>query len=363
MFSFPFSGEIKEENLLPCYFLYGEETFFAEQLVKELKKLLISPDEQGFNLERFDLQEARWADIIDLARTVPFFFSPWRIILVEADENAKGRLTSVEEEIIREYFSSPSSRTILVVVLGGKVKKTHPLVRFFSSLPSAAVRITEMKPLKEDGIISWIERRLGQAGKQASPEAMKRLAEIIGSDLRMVDNELEKIITFVDDKKVIDNEDVNLVCDWVKTFFEWELTNSLEKAEFRESLLILNNRFREGIRAEYILGTMANFFRDILLAKIWLKEGMDRKEIFATLKPRIQEKYRTLYATKFREFFSLVEEFSEEDLNHALAELGKIDLILKTSDSSAQVLLEGFVYDYCRRRKKRRLSVREKGRV
>ena len=364
-FSFLLGGEIREDHLSPCFFLYGEETYLAHQFVRQLKDVLILPDAQGFNLERFDLTDSRWADIIDLARTVPFFFSPWRIVIVEVFEGREDKLSSLEESIITDYLRSPAPKTVLVIIFSGKIKRYYPLVKFFASLPSSAVFLKELKALKGAGLFSWIDRKLEGLGKSATPEAKGRLAEIVGNDLQRIDNELEKLVTFVSERRVIDLDDVNQICDWVKTSVFWELSDCLEKADYEQTLIVLNRFFKEGFEPPFILGIMANFFRDLLLAKLWLGEERDKKEIFAELKPRIDEKFRSLYADKFKEFFALVEGVSEDDLTQAIGDLRKIDLLTKTSDASAQWLLERFIFDYCDRRNrrtgKRSLTWRERG--
>lgn len=364
-FSFLLGREIREDQALPGFFFYGEETYLAAEFVRQLREALISPEDQGFNLERFDLEDSRWPDIIDLARTVPFFFSPWRIVVVEVAEGSRDKLSALEENILKDYFRSPSPRTVVVVILFGRIKKAHPLVKFFSSFAPSTVFVKEIKPLRGGFLYSWMERKLEALGKRATPEAKRRLEEIIGSDLRRIDNELDKIADYMGERKVVDVEDVNQVCGWVKSFVEWELANGLEKANYEQALLVLNQSFREGEKPEYIMGIMANLFRDILLAKIWLRENRERKEIFADLRPQIQEKFRDLYAAKFKEFFSLVEGFSWEDLNLAIRELEAIDVAIKTSDASPQVLLETFVFEYCNRRKQKRagpgLTRKERG--
>ncbi len=364
-FSYLLGTDICEGDLLPCYFFYGQETYLARQFVNQLGDTLISPDARAFNMERFDLESHRWAEIIDLARTAPFFFSPWRIVVVEVSEGREDKLTSLEESIIKEYFLSPSQKTILVVIFSGNIKKFHPLVKFFASLPSDSVLLKDLKPLKEGGLSIWIDRKLEGLGKSATPEAKKRLAEIVGNDLQRIDNELEKLVTYVADRRIIDLDDVDQVCDWVRTFVYWELTDCLERADYDQTLVVLSRFFKEGVAAEYILGITANFFRDLMLAKLWLKENRDKKEIFADLRPRVGVMFKDLYARKFKEFFCLVEGFSETDLSRTVDELSNIDVLVKTSDAPAQVLLERFIFAYCsrrnRHREKKSLTWRERG--
>jgi DNA polymerase III delta subunit len=362
----PLAGEIREDRLAAGYVFYGEEDYLAEEFIRRLKRALISPDAQGFNLERFDLAVVRWPDIIDTARTAPFFFSPWRIVVVRAvEENREGKearegkggsrkLSSLDEKILREYFHSPASRTVLVVVISGRVKKTHPLVKFFDSLPRGAVVLKEVRPLKKGDLHAWMMQRLAPLGKSATPEALGRLEEVAGSDLRRIDRELEKIAAFAADRKTVDIEDVLQVCDWTKSFIEWDLAEALKRTDQRQSLLILNRAFQEGVRPEHILRVLANFFRDLLLAKLWLREGRDRKEIFAFLKPQIKEAFVKLYADEFKALFSLLERLSIGEINWAVRELEKIDFAIKTMDVSEQPLMETFVIEYCRRQQQPR---------
>jgi DNA polymerase III delta subunit len=373
----PLLGEIKEDRLAAGYFFYGEEDYPAELFIQRLKEVLIPPEAQGFNLERFDLAAVRWPDIIDSARTAPFFFSPRRIVVVRAveknregkegrtDRESFGKLSSLDEKVLREYFRSPASRTVLVIVVKGRVKKTHPLVKFFDSQPRSAVILKELKPLKGDGLQAWMRQRLDALGKSATQEALVRLEEVAGSDLRRIDREFDKIAVFAAERTKIDLKDILQVCAWTKDFIEWDLTDALKKGDQRKALLTLNRAFQEEERPENILRVLAKFFRDLLLAKLWLKEGRSRKEIFASLKPQIKESFGTLYADEFKALFSLLERMSLGEISWTIRELEKIDLSIKTADSSEQPLFERFVIEYCRRlqspREKRSAIWRGKG--
>ncbi len=360
MYSFLLNKTISESTVVPCYFFYGEENFLAHQFVSELKETLISEDVQEYNVERFDLDENSWAEVIDLARTIPFFLSPWRIIVVEVSQGKKESLSPAEQKILRDYFDSPSSRTVVVVVFSGKIKKNSSFFKFFSSLPSSVVLSKELRPLRQRALYAWMDKKFSAHGKTAAPDAMKRLEELTGNDLRRINSELEKLITYVGEKNAIELDDVNQVSGWVKTFYEWEISDSLSKADFDQCLVVLDNLFKEGIKPEYILGSVVRFFRDIFQAKLLIKEkDIDKKAIFRELRPHIQEKFGNFYTTKLKEFFSLVEKFSSKDLSHMLAKLEKIDLRMKTSSLNPKTLLESFLSEYCHFRERGRVTWRE----
>ena len=113
----------------------------------------------------------------------------------------------------------------------------------------------------------------------------------------------------------------------------------------------MDNLFKEGVRPEFILGLTAKFFRDIYLAKLWLREKeKDKKAIFKELRPQIQERFGNFYATKFRDFFTLVDRLPMNDLKDLISQLNEIDLKVKTTDLDSQTLLEGLLFSYCQLR-------------
>jgi DNA polymerase III subunit delta len=364
-YSYLLEREIREDNLSPCYVFYGEETYLADQFVDQVRSILLSPEGEPLHLERFDLAEARWAEILDVARTVPFFFAPWRILLVTGKEDSKNKSGQAEEKrdskkkaadaedrLIKEYCTSPALKTVLIVVIPGNVKKGSPQLKPFASLPAAVVVLKEMKRLKRKDLARWVEATIRPWRKPVTAEAQQRLVEIVGNDLRLLDNEIKKLFTYATDRRVIDVDDVVEVCDWGKEFAAWELVSALEKIDLGESLEVLTHLFRDGAAPEYVLGTLASLFRDALLARLWLGQGQKRQEIFQTLRPKVQEFFDG-YQKIFRGFFELAEDTANDVLGWAIGELDRIDTLIKSSDVQAEAMISGFVVDYCRRRTRR----------
>jgi DNA polymerase III delta subunit len=346
VYSFLLNKDISEKNVHLCYLFYGEEPFLASEFIDLLKESLSTPDEEGFPVERMDLAEQTWADVIDLARTIPFFFTAWRLIDIKVPKFSAEKLSQTEEEILKAYFASPTAQTVLILVIPEKMKKNFALLKCLSSFPDVYVR--ELKSLKGSRLSGWIDRKLDHAGKVAAQDAKERLVEMTGRDLAYLNNEIEKIITYVDEKKVIELDDVNQVSGWVKSFVEWELTNSFERRDYRQSVIVLNKLLaKENTPPERILGTVSRFFRDILLAKLWLKQRKSKQIVFRALRPHIQPDF-PFYNEKFRMFFSLTENISMTRLKELISRLEEIDLKIKTSDLSPQVMMEEFIFDYCR---------------
>jgi DNA polymerase-3 subunit delta len=364
---FLLNKEIQDKDLVPCYFLFGEETFLAQEFLGQLKALLIPPDAQDFNLERFHLEDSSWLEVMDLARTSPFIFSPWRIIFLELPssekkekegDEKKGRemFSAKDEVLVRAYLTAPAPKTVLVVVFPGKANASRRIIKFFTSFPPSVVLAKELKPLKGAQLYAWMERKLAGLGKTMSDEAKRSLADLVGNDLQRLDKELDKLATYVGDRRSIDEEDAKQATGGTRDLESWELENALEARDTKKCLTVLANLFLTGQAPEYILGMLSGFFRGILTAHDGLREGRDKKEIFRALRPRITESYGKWYYDRLNDFFSVVEGMTRKGLDDYLQELGRIDSRLKTTDVSARAQFEAFVIDFCRRQQPERVT-------
>ena len=352
---------ITPENIASGYIFYGEETFPAFSFIDNLVADFGSSEEGTLHFEKFDLKIHPWKDIIDAARTMSLFSGGFRIIVVESPLRKKEHkpsvyedLSSQDEELLKDYFSAPSLTTIIVIIFPGKIIKYSPLVKFLSSLPASSVVLNEMKPVKGRDLIEWIISRFKREGKTVADDALRRLMELAGNDLRRLDNEITKVITFVDTKKQVELDDVEQVTGWVKSFVEWELTNKLEKGDYRECLIVVEKLLeKEGVPQVRIVDLLARFFRDILLVKLRLKEGKkSKKDIFKEIKPQIKENYGRLYDSQFKQLFFIAGTISDKNLKNILTKIQDIDLKLKSTSLPFKAMIEAFLFQYCLLRKK-----------
>jgi len=377
----PRAGGLREESLLAGYLFFGEEAFLAEEFIEELKGVLASSAGDEFHLTRMDLDETKWREVIDTARTAPFLFEFWRAIVVRIPERRAGAdrgqdkkgdadgeegkgtkfLSVLDQKILRDYFASPPSRTVLVILRAGRVRKDDAVVRFFQSLPKGVFAVVEMKPLSAAALMRRADEKAYALGKTLTEGAKKRLFEILGQDLRLTLNEVEKLAVYVGDKKGIEEDDVDQATAWQRSFNAYELDDALAAADFAKGAAVLNDLLAEGERPEQIVGRLAGFFRNVLAAQTWLREkGRTKEEIFQTFFPQIQKGW-SMYADKSRQFFGVVEGLSPAEMNSLLGKLRKVDVRLKTTEAVPKRVLEIFLREYCLARKEKTIISPERG--
>jgi DNA polymerase III subunit delta len=301
----------------------------------------------------------------------PFLFSPWRVIFVRAPERKPDPdkspakepklISAVEEKILAGYFADPPQRTVIVLHLPGKLWKGTAAVRFLSSLPGVVTK--EARPLKEKEIRGWIEAKARSLGKAVAPDAWSRLFEIVGNDLRRLDNEIEKLAVFVDEEKIITAAAVDQATAWVRDFDPYELDDALGGGDLRRALIVLEGLFNAGEKPERILGRLSDFVRNILAAKVQIAEkGRSRKEIFKELHPRISETWHGLFERKLSEFGAAVDGLSVSEVRRLLEALTEVDLRIKSTDADRRTAFDAFLVVYCGLRKRVGATSRASGR-
>lgn len=370
MYSTALGKDIREDGLAPGYFFFGEESYFADLFVRELTALLAPGDAPDFRIDRYCLDETGWAEILDAARTMPFLFFPWRVIVVRAPERKpeterrgekEPKLASAaEEKLLKRYFDDPASRTVLVFILPGKLRKGNAAVRLFSSLSGVVAR--DAKALKDWEIEKWMGEKARTLGKGLAPEASRRLFEIVGNDLRLLDNELEKLAVFAGEGKMISARSVDEVTAWVRGYDPYELDNALEEGDLRKCIFVLDGLLSAGEKPEQVLSRLAGFVRNVLAAKVQLAEKIgDRKEIFKKFYPQIQESFGGFFQRKLAAFFSIVDGLSTADVGRLLEALTEADVRIKSTDAERRTVFEAFLFEYCRIRTKGRATSRASG--
>jgi len=353
--------EIREDELPAAYLLHGEDSGLAREFLRELRAALSGGGAEEPVLERFDAEPVPWRDILDVARTMPFFFSPWRILAVEVDDADGQDLRAAEAKMLAGYLAAPTARTLLVVTVDGKVKKSAALHKAFAGAPKGTVQVRELEAPGAESLKGWAEKRLSDLGKRADSEVLARLLEASGGDFPRLANEIEKLSTYVGDRKAIGIADADAVVPRVREYENWALSDALEKGDIAEALRVVGGDLTEGAAPQLVVGQLGGFLKSQLLAKSLLREGKDRREAFREVRPNITEKMGGFYQRKFTDFYRAADALTDKALDRLIEELQAVDQKIKTSDANGRILLEAFLAFYGRMRKRGGSTSPERG--
>jgi DNA polymerase-3 subunit delta len=139
-------------------------------------------------------------------------FGDARLVVVEGVDgrrNADGRLANgwkaADVKAVEEYLASPAPGTVLALV-AEDLKKDSPLAK--ACAKAGAVLAYDVAKKKLD---AWVAERFKQAGVRAEPEACVALVQLVGENLHLLANEIDKLALWAGDEPVGEREVEQLV--------------------------------------------------------------------------------------------------------------------------------------------------------
>ena len=108
---------------------------------------------------------------------------------------------------------------------------------------------------------------LGQSGKRMDKNAYLAMYEMTGFDLRTFSNNLQKLISYVGDRKNITADDVESVLKRTKKDPIYDLTNAVSEKNMEKSLFFLDTLLGDNLHPLQVLAAITNQIRRLLLVK------------------------------------------------------------------------------------------------
>ncbi|HBI04968.1 MAG TPA: DNA polymerase III subunit delta, partial [Paenibacillaceae bacterium] len=177
---------------------------------------------------------------------------------------------------------------LILVIPGEKPDERKKVVK---ELKKQGVCI-DFQPLREGDLFSWIQREVKKNKVDIQTEAVTALLDLIGNDLRSIQQELSKMTLYVGEGGTITSEVVHLLASRhidqnIFQLVEYAARKDIEKA-LREYYDLLLNK-EEPIK---ILVLLARQFRILLQIKIMGDRGYSPQQITQSigLKPFVFKK-------------------------------------------------------------------------
>ena len=157
----------------------------------------------------------------------------------------------------------------VLVVAAGKVDGTLPLVKKLA----AAGRRLKVAVAREASFGAkvilgpTVRLLLEGTGKKADAEAVEKLAECVEGDARTLAQELQKLVAFVGERKVITADDVAEVVVRTAEDQFFALGNAVEERKLAEALAVVDRSLGAGGSPHMLVASLASTVRRLLLEK------------------------------------------------------------------------------------------------
>lgn len=244
---------MKAQAAIYCFF--GEEDFLIDERIDLLKKQVTTPD---FNLERLDGANLSLENLLAALCTQTLLGGD-RLVLIDRFK------VSAEQQTKYITLLQNVPAGVTVVFRRPEIDKRTKLFKWLNEHAECR-EFRSFAPWQERELIAWLKERTQRRGKVISDAAARLLQEISGSSLRLLDNEIEKIVTFVGDRPEIKEADVARLASpgEVNAF---ALLDALRAKNARRTLDIFQVLLRNREDLFQLLGLLAWQYRIMLQLK------------------------------------------------------------------------------------------------
>lgn len=219
----------KKKNFKPVYWLEGEESYFIDKLVQYAEKNILSEAEASFNLMIFYGKDASWSDIVNACMRYPMFADRQVVILKEGQQ-----MRDIEK--LEGYISKPLKSTVFIVSY--KDKKVDGRSKLAKQLKDNAEMLSTKK-MYDNRLPEWTAELIQSKGHTIAPKALVLLVDHIGNDLSRIENEVDKVLVNLADRKGITENDIETYVGVSKEFNSYELQNALARKDLSKAIRII----------------------------------------------------------------------------------------------------------------------------
>ena len=321
------------------YLLDGDDEFAQAELIAGLASKLGDPTSAEMNTTRLDGASTSIEQIESAAFAMPFL-APRRMVIVSRPA-ARLNTKPLRERFLKLLGNLPPTTALVLLEPGSLTKerdrregKTHWLEQWaVDAAPRAFYRHCPL-PTGE-AMARWILARAKTLGGAFTPQAAAVMAGLVGDDPRLADQEVHKLLAYVNFTRPVEPDDVQALTPLSAGVGDFALLNALRAHDQRQAQSLLHRMLDEEDPIP-LFHTIVTQFRDLLLAREITEARGTVEDVARQLR---MHKYRAGLAVEHARRYSLPQ---LEAIYHRLLDL---DTAIKTGQMAGDLALELLVVE------------------
>lgn len=309
------------ESSSPFYLIVGKDDYDRERAIRSLLHSFSIKSPRilyGSRLELGELEDELGAFSLFASRSV--------VILHELDQ-----LSAVQRKRLEGILAYPSPGSIWI--LTAQALRTDTSVFRQIDSHGVIVQLPEWKPWEaKKKMPLWVQEQLGKLGYSAEPRAIQALVYRLGTDKRLMAQELEKLFCYLGDRKRLEVQDVLKVTVREQLGSIWELRDAIFERRTEEAVGFCHGLLEDGINIYTILSQLRQQFQtDYQLASL-LSSGGTKEDVtarFPRLKGWILDKH-----------IQMIQKYGQRALHQGLIAIDDMELFAKNSQVEPQVMVD-----------------------
>ena len=322
------------------YILHGEDEYAIAQAISEMESRLGDPSFASLNITRLEASAFQPDQILSLAGTIPFLAK--RRLVIVTSGLAKLKEPETRKKFLAQCLQLPPTSALILVehytLTSYREQREHKV----HWLEKWAQEHKEQVWIKQHALprgAEWnkrIQEMARKAGGQSSPGVAARLASLVDGDLRLADQELNKLLAYVNYARTVDVDDVEALTADVGQGDIFKMVDALGGKDGRTALGMLR-RLLEYQEVFSIFGMVVRQFRMLILARQVLDDGGDSQGVSRALEVVLKSR------AKPDSLIAQARRFSYAELVRIYDRLLAVDEAVKTSQMPGELALETLV--------------------
>lgn len=317
---------IKKGQILPTYFIYGDETYLMDDLVQKISSGFLGTPDKEINYFLRYAPDAAMEDVLALTAGAGLF-SDRKVVVYRDFQN----LRNPPMDKLLSYLKNPN--TDICLILTARIDSANQAK--YQKIADLAAMV-QVSALGESDLNRFIHSEFKRYNKQISDEAMQSLLYLVGEKIHDLKTEIAQVVNFYRDKETITPEDIEAVVGIHAVQNVFELTRQIARKNVSEAVFTTRNLLEKGESAHAILALLTRHM--IILWKIrgFYNSGQKNEK---TIMQRLR-----LYPRQFRAYVSELSHWSLPQLKKSLELLEECDRLLKSGQSSEHVIMDMLIF-------------------
>ena len=302
------------------YLIVGEDQELINFYLNKIMKEIGLDEEKKIN---YDMNTSSISDILDEVSMISLFSSEKVVIGYNFDI---GKINDNDRDYLIRYLNNNNSNDRYIVLIAGKVDGRSKDYKIFKD-KFKIIDLLQVDNGKD--IYKYVEDYIKDRGYKIDKYNLDYLVELLGNDINNINNEIDKILLYLNDDQVISREVIDkLVSDNIDNIM-YEFTNAVLDRDYEKISKMYNDFKIENVGYDYLIGSLGNALRGALVIKILYNQGNSNNEIAKFIGKK------EFYVKKMIE---RLYNYTVDDLCMMIDKLGIIDREYKSGKSNIDML-------------------------
>ncbi len=330
--------QIKSGEFSNLYLLYGNEGYLKQHYANQLCSKSVSPDFADFNLKKLDGKDTNLNEIYDCITSFPMMDNYTCTLIKDFPLNTYvGDRSKINDELLSILTDVPETSILIfwmdTIEVDEKNNKWAKIIKTFDENGASAKIDKRTRSALEKLLVTSATKK----DCTLSREVAGYMISLVGEDMSTLQNELNKVCSFVGSgeitKKHID--EAVIVSVEAKIF---NLSRMIAKGEADSAFETLANLFKLREEPVVILGVLSKAYVDMYRVRAAKEKGVSYTNL-ATLFPASYKNKSFILDNAARDGAG----YSVTQLKNALSILSDTDRRLKSTGEDGKTVLEELI--------------------